>query len=102
MRARSGLRNSGCASQKMRESSKSSASQYTNCRAERPVSSVTTQFLGWSCEVLGAEGKRVLLVVWDNDVSREVRTWIREHNRAVKKAGAGVRILVCRLPTKSP
>lgn len=72
---------------------------------ERPISSVTTQFLAWSCEVLKAEGKRVLVVVWDNaawHVSREVRTWIKEHNRAVKQAGAGVRILVCRLPTKSP
>ncbi|HEY0020233.1 MAG TPA: transposase, partial [Longimicrobium sp.] len=35
-------------------------------------------------------------------VSREVRTWIKEHNRAVKRSGTGVRILVCRLPTKSP
>jgi len=72
---------------------------------ERPVSSVTTQFLRWSCEKLEAEGKRVLVVVWDNaawHVSREVRTWIKEHNRAVKQSGTGVRILVCRLPTKSP
>lgn len=72
---------------------------------ERPVSNVTTQFLGWCCGVLKAEGKRVLVIVWDNaawHVSREVRTWIKEHNRAVKQAGAGVRILVCRLPTKSP
>jgi transposase len=72
---------------------------------ERPISSVTTQFLAWSCERLQAEGKRVLVVVWDNaawHVSREVRTWIKEHNRAVKQAVAGVRILVCRLPTKSP
>jgi hypothetical protein len=66
---------------------------------------VTTQFLGWSCGVLEAEGKRVLVLVWDNaawHVSREVRTWIKEHNRAVKQSGKGVRILVCRLPTKSP
>lgn len=72
---------------------------------ERPVSNVTTQFLGWCCGVLKAEGKRVLVIVWDNaawHVSREVRTWIKEHNRAVKQAGAGVRILACRLPTKSP
>lgn len=58
-----------------------------------------------SCEVLEAEGKRVLVVVWDNaawHVSREVRTWIKEHNRAVKQSGKGVRILVCRLPTRSP
>jgi transposase len=72
---------------------------------ERPVSNVTTQFLAWCCEMLKAEGKRVLVVVWDNaawHVSREVRAWIKEHNRAVKKTGEGVRILVCHLPIKSP
>lgn len=44
---------------------------------ERPISSVTTQFLEWSCEVLNVDGKRVLVVVRDNDawhVGREVRT----------------------------
>jgi len=70
----------------------------------RPLSSVTTQFLAWCCERLAEEGKRVLVLVWDNaawHVSREVRTWIKAHNRAAKAEG-GVRILVCRLPTKSP
>jgi hypothetical protein len=33
---------------------------------------------------------------------REVCNWIRAHNRQVKREGRGVRILVCRLPTKSP
>jgi transposase len=71
----------------------------------RPVSGITTQFLGWCCEQLAAEGKKALLLVWDNaswHVSREVRAWIREHNRAVKRTGEGVRILACFLPTKSP
>jgi len=71
---------------------------------ERPLSSVTTQFLAWCAECLAAEGKRVLVVVWDNaawHVSREVRTWIKAHNRTVKLQG-GVRILVCRLPSRSP
>ncbi len=53
------------------------------------------------------QGKRVLVVVWDNapwHVSREVREWIREHNYKVKYEGNGngVRILVCYLPVKSP
>jgi hypothetical protein len=31
-----------------------------------------------------------------------VRTWIAAHNRAVRAAGAGVRIVPCPLPIKSP
>jgi transposase len=50
-------------------------------------------------------GKKVWVLVWDNaswHVSKEVRTWIAEHNRKVKKGGVGVRIISCFLPTKSP
>ncbi len=71
---------------------------------ERPVSSVTTQFLAWCTECLASEGKRVLVLIWDNaawHVSQEVRAWIKAHNRIVKAEG-GVRILVCRLPSRSP
>ncbi len=42
---------------------------------------------------------------WDNapwHISREVRTWIHEHNRRVKREGKGVRIIACPLPIKSP
>ena len=44
------------------------------------------------------------VLVWDNaacHVRRAVRAWIGTHNRTVKRTG-GVRILVCRLPVKSP
>ena len=34
--------------------------------AGRPVSQVTEDFLAWACERLAAEGKRALLLVWDN------------------------------------
>ncbi len=71
----------------------------------RPVSGVTTQFLDWCCRRLAAQGKRALLLVWDNaswHVSKAVRTWIGAHNRAVKQEGKGVRILACPLPSKSP
>jgi hypothetical protein len=34
-------------------------------------------------------------------MSREVWTWIRQHNQQVKRDG-GVRLLICRLPIKSP
>ena len=71
----------------------------------RPISSVTTAFLAWSCEKLAALGTRALLLVWDNaswHVSKEVRAWIRAHNRQVKQDGQGVRIVSCYLPIKSP
>ena len=35
-------------------------------------------------------------------MSKRVRAWIRAHNRHVKRAGHGVRILPCSLPVKSP
>jgi len=53
----------------------------------------------------GARGVRALLLVWDNTswhTSQMVRTWLRTHNRQVKRLGCGVRILPCRLPSKSP
>jgi hypothetical protein len=71
----------------------------------RPLSAVTTQFLAWVAERLAQEGKRALLLVWDNaswHVSAKVREWLRTHNRAVKQSGKGVRIISCLLPTKSP
>jgi transposase len=71
----------------------------------RPVSPVTCAFLAWAAEHLAAGGVRVLVLVWDNaswHISREVRDWIRAHNREVKQAGRGCRLLICRLPSKSP
>lgn len=73
--------------------------------AERPVSAITVQFLAWSCRKLEQQGKKALLLIWDNaswHVSREARGWIRAHNRGVRKSGNGVRIVVCALPVKSP
>jgi DNA-binding CsgD family transcriptional regulator/transposase len=70
----------------------------------RPVSQVTEDFLAWVCARLGAEGKTALLLVWDNaswHISQRVRAWIKAHNRQAKQSG-GVRILACRLPSKSP
>lgn len=70
----------------------------------RPVSECTEQFLAWVCAELAAEGKKALLLVWDNaswHLSKRVRAWIKAHNRRVKREG-GVRIVVCWLPAKSP
>jgi transposase len=71
----------------------------------RPISAITTQFLAICCDRLAARGKRALLLIWDNaswHISKAVKGWIREHNRTVKQDGHGVRIIACRLPTKSP
>jgi transposase len=71
----------------------------------RPVSAATTDFLAWCCERLAAEGKQALLLVWDHagwHGSQAVRSWLRDHNQAVKRAEARVRIVVCFLPVKSP
>jgi hypothetical protein len=70
----------------------------------RPVSQVTEDFLAWVCARLSREGKRALLLIWDNaswHVSQRVRTWIKTHNRQAKRDG-GVRIVACLLPVKSP
>ena len=72
--------------------------------AGRPVSQVTEDFLSWICDRLAAEGKTALLLVWDNaswHISQRVRSWIKTHNQQVNRHG-GVRIVACRLPTKSP
>jgi transposase len=72
--------------------------------ASRPVSDATCAFLAWVAEQLAAEGVRVLALIWDNapwHVSRAVRAWIRDHDRRAKRDG-GCRLLVCRLPSRSP
>lgn len=71
----------------------------------QPVSAITTQFLQWCANRLASEGKQALLMIWDNaswHVSKEVRGWIRAHNRQTKQTGKGVRIITCLLPSKSP
>ncbi len=71
----------------------------------QPVSALTIQFLAWCSARLAAQGKHALLLVWDNaswHKSQIVRTWIRQHNQAVKAGGVGVRIVPCLLPSKSP
>ena len=71
----------------------------------RPVSSLTTQFLAWSCTKLAAAGRRALLLIGDHaswHLSKAVRDWIRAHHRQVRQTGTGVRIVPCLLPVKSP
>jgi DDE superfamily endonuclease len=71
----------------------------------RPVSAVTIAFLAWCSARLAVQGFTALLLIWDNASwhrSQAVRHWIRQHNRQVKQGAAGVRIVVCPLPSKSP
>ena len=71
----------------------------------QPVSGLTTEFLEWCCKRLASQGKRALLLVWDNaswHKSQIVRSWIGRHNREVKARGTGVRLVTCLLPSKSP
>ncbi len=71
----------------------------------RPVSAVTTDFLAWCSERLAAQGITGVFLIWDNaswHTSQAVRTWICQHNQAVKRTGLGVRFVSCRLPSKSP
>ena len=70
----------------------------------RPVSQVAEDYLGWVCERLAAEGKKALLLIWDDaswHVSGRVRAWIKTHNRQARRDG-GVRIVAGFLPVKSP
>jgi len=70
----------------------------------RPLSCVTTRFLAWLLARLAQEGKQALLMVWDNASwhnSKQVRAFVKAHNRTVKQEG-GCRLLICRLPSKSP
>lgn len=63
----------------------------------RPVSQGTTDFLEWLCEQVQAQGKRVLVLIWDNaswHVSKHVKTWLREHDQTVlRERNGGVSII---------
>ena len=71
----------------------------------RPISAVTTTFLGWCGDEAAGRGKTALVLIWDNaswQGSQAVRIWIRNHNRQVKASRRGVRLIICPLPVKRP
>ena len=71
----------------------------------RPVSAVTTDFLAWCSQRLAAHGSTALVLIWDNaswHTSQHVRSWLRTHNREVKRTGQGVRFIACLFPSKRP
>ncbi len=72
--------------------------------AGQPNSEQSLVMLGWLLDIARQEGKRVLVVIWDQaswHKSQAVRGWVRQHNRRAKQVG-DVRIVAWRLPAKSP
>ena len=70
----------------------------------QPNSANTLLFLPQLLDIGRAENKRVVIVIWDHaswHKSKQVRCWIRAHNRQAKQTG-DVRLLVWLLPKKSP
>jgi len=70
----------------------------------RPQGDFTVQFLAWLSEELQNEGKRRLIIVWDDaswHACAEVLTWLKDHNRRARER-QDVEIIHFELPTKSP
>jgi transposase len=70
----------------------------------RPVGDVTVRFLEWLCWGVAREGKKVLVVIWDNPswhASDAVTDWIDGQNERARR-GEGVSIDICDLPVASP
>src|SRR5688500_14784930 len=69
----------------------------------RPLGDITIQFLAWACSRVTEEGKRVLIVVWDDaswHTAGAVSEWVRDHNeRAGQRKSA--KIVICELPVAS-
>ena len=71
----------------------------------RPVSAVTSAFPRWCAAQARARHKRAVVLIWDNASWHDaqiVRSWLRQHNRQVKRTGQGVRLIAAYLPSKSP
>jgi hypothetical protein len=78
---------------------------WLRCVTGRPVSAVTIDFLAWCADEAAAQGKRAVLLIWDQaswQESQSVRRWLRAHNRQVKQTGRGARLIVSFVPVKSP
>jgi transposase len=70
----------------------------------QPDSQHTLRFIPALLDIARREGKRVVVILWDNaswHKSKQVRRWVRAYNQQAKRDG-DVRLLVFRLPTKSP
>jgi hypothetical protein len=70
----------------------------------RPLSDTTAQFLEWVCQELHAEGKKRLIVIWDDaswHASKMVLHRLQKHNRRVRREG-GIEVSHFELPAGSP
>jgi len=70
----------------------------------RPLSDTTAQFLEWVSQELHAEGKKRLIVIWDDaswHASRMVLHRLKKHNKRVRREG-GIEIIHFELPAGSP
>jgi transposase len=71
---------------------------------DRPLAGLTIQFLDRICWGVAREGKKVLIVVWDEaswHTADTVSLWVREHNQRAKQSN-GVKLVICELPVASP
>jgi transposase len=70
----------------------------------RPLSDNTKQYLEWLCQVLRDEGKKRLIIIWDDaswHASKMVLHWLKEHNRRARPKGE-LDVIHFELPAGSP
>ncbi len=70
----------------------------------RPLSDTTVQFLEWVWQELHKEGKKRLIVIWDDaswHASKVVLHRLKEHNDYVRREG-GIEVIHFELPAGSP
>jgi transposase len=71
---------------------------------DRPRSDITGQFLEWICQELEDEGKKRLIVIWDDaswHASSLVLHQLHDHNELIWRQG-GVEVIHFELPAGSP
>ena len=64
----------------------------------RPLSDIIIQFLDWLCRDVEREGKKALIVGWDDALwhtAGSAANWVYDHNQWAKRAG-GVGRHCCR------
>jgi len=70
----------------------------------RPLADITIQFLDWIGWSVAQEGKKVLIVIWDDaswHTADAVSLWVREYNQRAKQC-SGIKLVICELPVASP
>lgn len=71
---------------------------------DRPLSDNTAQFLEWVSQELHDQGKKRLIVIWDDaswHASKMVLHRLKEHNKRIRREG-GIEIIHFELPAASP